>query len=932
MKWYLCLLFFTLLSARSFAQAFGGNPHTLKWKQVNTKEARIIFPQGLDSSARRAANIIHYLNQHTAATAGDAHRKINVVLQNQTTLSNGYVGLAPWRSEFYLTPAFNSFQLGSLPWVDNLAIHEFRHVQQYMNYRKGLSKAAYIVLGEEGQAVVNSAAIPNWFFEGDAVFQETAVSAQGRGRLPYFFNAYRSLWQADKKYSFMKLRNGSLRNFVPDHYALGYLLTGYGREKYGSDFWRKVTDDAARFKGLFYPFQRAIKKYSGISYTSFVDAAIQFYKSQSSSQPAASFITQATHKYVSNYVVPYFSGDDSILVLKKTYRQNPAWYWLTAGGEKKIAARDIAQDDYYAYSNGNIVYTAYEPDIRWAQKDYSIIKMLNVYSGEVKQVTHKSKYFTPDISRDGKKIVAVQYLPDQHTALDILNADGTVLQKIPASDDNAGFSYPRFYDNTHIVVCVRNNVGMMNIAMIHLPDNETNYLLPWSYGVNGFIAVKKDTVYFSAANGYYDNIFAVNVTTKAISKLTDETLGAYQPTINNKGKMLWSSFTADGYQLKEKILQQEDWQPIMQTATVNTPNLFLPGALQQTGRNILDSIPSTPFPVSRYNKATSLFNFHSWRPYYEQPEWSFTVYGENILNTFQSSLYYIYNENESSHRTGFSGTYGALFPWITGGISQTFNRTVRDSARTIHWNEFNVNAGLSIPFNFTKGKWYKYLTLSSTFNAEQVNFTGVYKNSPSSWFNYIESSISWSSQVQKAVQHINPRFAQTLFLRYRTAVNNYTANQFFASASLYLPGIAVNHSLVLTGAFQQRDTAQQYQFSNSFPFARGYNSFDYPRMWKGSANYHFPLFYPDWGFGQIVYFSRIRANVFFDYAQVQSLRTKNIFSLRSTGTEIYFDTKWWNQQPVTFGIRYSYLLDNTLAGMSNANRVEFILPVNLISR
>lgn len=933
MKAYLCLFLLMFISAHLFAQAFGGNPPSLKWHQVNTKEARIIFPRGLDSSAQRAANIMHYLNQHTTATAGNAHRKINVVLQNQTTQSNGYVGLAPWRSEFYLTPTFNSFQLGSLTWVDNLAIHEYRHVQQYMNYRKGLSKAAYIILGEEGQAVANSSAIPNWFFEGDAVFQETAVSSQGRGRLPYFFNAYRSLWQAEENYSYMKLRNGSLRNFVPDHYALGYLLTGYGREKYGTTFWTKVTDDAARFRGLFYPFQQAVKKYSGIPFNQFVYEAMQFYKDQASPQNTASSITHSSNRYVSNYTVPYFSGDDSILVLKETYRTIPAWYWLTGNDEQKIAVKDIGLDDYYAYRNGNIVYTAYEPDTRWAQKDFSVIKILNVYTKQQKQVTHKSKYFTPDISDDGEKIVAVQYLPDQHTALHIIDANnGSVLQKISASGENEGFSFPRFYGNNHIVVCVRNNVGMMNIAMIDLRENSTDYLLPWSYEVKGFISVKQDTVYFSASDGYYDNIFAVDIKTKAASKLTSETLGAYQPTVNNKGKLVWSSFTANGYQLKEKVLQKVDWEPVMQTATVNTPNLFLPNALQQTGGNMLDSIPYNNFPVSKYSQRFSIFNFHSWRPYYEQPEWSFTVYGQNILNTFQSRLYYTYNENENSHKAGFGGTFGGLYPWITGGVSETFNRTIRDSTRIIHLNEFNANAGFSIPFNFTKGKWYKYLTLSSTFNAEQVNFTGVYKNSPSSWFNYIESSLNWSSQVQRAIQQINPRFAQALFLRYRTAVSNYTANQFLGTASIYLPGIGINHSLVITGAFQQRDTANKYYFSNSFPFARGYNSFDYPRMWKGSANYHFPLFYPDWGFGQIVYFLRIRANVFFDYAQLQSLRTKEIYSLRSTGTEIYFDTKWWNQQPVTFGIRYSYLLDNKLAGMSNANRFEFILPVNLISR
>jgi hypothetical protein len=102
-----------------------------------------------------------------------------------------------------MTPLQNSLQLGSLQWNEQLALHEYRHIQQYMNFRKGLSKLAYYVAGEEGQSVANAAAVPDWFFEGDAVFQETLVSEQGRGRLPEFFNGYRSLWEAGKKYSYM---------------------------------------------------------------------------------------------------------------------------------------------------------------------------------------------------------------------------------------------------------------------------------------------------------------------------------------------------------------------------------------------------------------------------------------------------------------------------------------------------------------------------------------------------------------------------------------------------------------------------------------------------------------------------------------------------------------------------------------------------------
>ena len=225
----------------SNAQQFGGNPSSVKWKQINTDTVRIIFPRGLEKKAQRVTAIIHTLQKEQSQTIGDAIRKVNIVLQNQTLLSNGYVALAPYRSEFYTTPPQNAFALGAVDWTDNLSVHEFRHVQQYSNFNKGLSKLATFILGEQGQTLANAMSVPDWFFEGDAVFNETKLTRQGRGQLPLFLAAYQSLSLANRSYSYMKMRNGSLRDYVPDHYALGYLLVAYGRKKYGPDIWRKIT-------------------------------------------------------------------------------------------------------------------------------------------------------------------------------------------------------------------------------------------------------------------------------------------------------------------------------------------------------------------------------------------------------------------------------------------------------------------------------------------------------------------------------------------------------------------------------------------------------------------------------------------------------------------------------------------------------------------
>ncbi len=68
------------ISQGVYAQQFGGNPPSLKWKQVNTPSARIIFPQHLDSTAARISNIISYLNTSTQNTIGTKQKKINIVL------------------------------------------------------------------------------------------------------------------------------------------------------------------------------------------------------------------------------------------------------------------------------------------------------------------------------------------------------------------------------------------------------------------------------------------------------------------------------------------------------------------------------------------------------------------------------------------------------------------------------------------------------------------------------------------------------------------------------------------------------------------------------------------------------------------------------------------------------------------------------------
>src|SRR5687768_3882860 len=122
-------LFFGLLilsSTRLFAQQFGGFPPHTRWKQINTDTARMIFEPATERQAQRISALIHRMAADRPNPMGNRLQKISIVLHKNTTLANGYVGLAPYRSEFYLVPPANIFESGTVPWHEHLALHEYR--------------------------------------------------------------------------------------------------------------------------------------------------------------------------------------------------------------------------------------------------------------------------------------------------------------------------------------------------------------------------------------------------------------------------------------------------------------------------------------------------------------------------------------------------------------------------------------------------------------------------------------------------------------------------------------------------------------------------------------------------------------------------------------------------------------------------------------
>jgi hypothetical protein len=478
---------------------------------------------------------------------------------------------------------------------------------------------------------------------------------------------------------------------------------------------------------------------------------------------------------------------------------------------------------------------------------------------------------------------------------------------------------------------VRNQSGEMALVETDAVSNKENTLLPFSNTTISFVQVHGDSVLFTASQKEGDVLYLLKRSSNELQKLSQLPNGNYQAYYDaNTQQLLFNTFTVDGTRIvkaktsQPKIQEQVKLEPL--------PQLYLSSKTFTSSSDLVRNVQQQPGEVTKYRRGLKLLNIHSWRPVFSDPDYGYTFYSENIMNTLLSEYSYTYNRNEGYHRAAAGLVYGAWFPQLRAGVEQIWNRSFTDNAnRLINYNESNINFGVSIPLNLTSGRTFKFFNASSTLNFERLSFTGIGKTLYRDFdFNYISNVVSFTNQNQRAVQQIFPRMAQSIRLQYRRTIDGANGNQFLGTASLFFPGLANNHHLVLFGSVQSRDTVRGQFFTDNFSFARGYSAVNFPRTFRLSANYHLPLVYPEFGIGNIVYFLRVRANAFYDYTRGKSLRTGRTFPVRSAGTEIYFDTKVWNLFPFSFGIRYSRLLDIDLVDpRRNANQFELVLPMDL---
>ena len=131
---------------------------------------------------------------------------------------------------------------------------------------------------------------------------------------------------------------------------------------------------------------------------------------------------------------------------------------------------------------------------------------------------------------------------------------------------------------------------------------------------------------------------------------------------------------------------------------------------------------------------------------------------------------------------------------------------------------------------------------------------------------------------------------------------------------IYFPGILRNQGIKLQ-YHMHLQKPEKYLLGNHVSFPRGYNNLTALKLSKFSADYVFPLLYPDIKLGSVFYLKRIYASAFGDYMKgIDIYERKNNQTLvsdknlYSAGTELNFEYHLFRFLfPFIQGIRISYV-------------------------
>ncbi|MCM1300287.1 MAG: DUF2268 domain-containing protein [Alistipes senegalensis] len=918
----------------------------MKWSTIRTPDIRVIFPDSAAGAARRSLYYADRIRPDIGYGFARGPMRLPFVLHAQNFEANGVVMYMPKRVELLTVPEAESY---SMTWLKQLTAHEYRHTVQFNNLNRGVFRVLRYLAGQQS-LTVGLLCMPGWAMEGDAVMAETQMSSFGRALQPSFTLGYRAMRRVGTDRAGTRYRRntdkwfcGSYREYIPDHYRLGYQINAYAETRYGENVWNKVARYGARNPYVIATTHVGLKKYYGTTvnrlFRETFDALQRHWDSLPARPNSARPLCELPDDNYTTYCWPLPLDDSTVLAVKEDYDRTSRFVAFDRRtGTEKVVARTGSISSRPIVCGGRVWWSEYRRSTLFEERVGSRLCYMDLADGRPRTLRGiRNALYPTAMSEHG--LAWVEYAAA--TGYSVVRQDGRGRRErmpVPVDKELHGLAWDDTTDALYALVTDDSGMWLGRFE----PDGTLRLLTEGAYITLRDLRARSGSLYFGSIASGYDEVHRFDLATGRQYRLTTSTYGAFDGMPAGGDSLLLTTYDRHGYAL---AVQPADTVAFVAPTRlpeniVNPPRKRWPVVNLDTVRFcVADSTAQTArHPARRYRKALHALNVHSWLPVAFDPfeavdehvvdvNFGATVLSQNLLSNTEAFASYGWNRDEGSLvkaglrydgwgvRLAFGASYGGdrIVYGLAARDSETGDVVRQPRPAAAKYHSFDVSA--SLPLLFHRGYHTRRLTLSAAWNYsngkvadlqaierdEQGNVANLDAVGYRDGLHKLSFGVSYSDQVRMAYRDFLPRFGWQLLAN--CSVN--PANDDFSKlvvgyGHLYLPGFAPHHSLKIAATYQTSlggarfpdgNRPLTYRSSVLIPTGFASSAIESDRYRAVSVDYQLPVWYPDGGICAVLYVKRIRLNLGGQGAAFRTLGPHGMTQRRiwSVGGDLIFD-------------------------------------------
>ncbi len=532
-------------------------PH-YNFRTVSTERVSVHFHDPLEPMAREAASLATLILQRHEQRYGVHVGRVQLVLVDVDDQPNGYASPLPYPlvNVRAVAPEGTDGFGNHEGWLRLVLAHELAHTV-HLEEARGLWGVGRKLLGRAPFLFPNTFAM-SWMIEGLATYEETELTAFGRGRNP------------DSR---MVLRMAALEGRFPKEdqaiYALDAWPGGQATYLFGEAFLRRVSDEAgddtlprlARQHAVQFPpwlDGRTLHKVTGsgldAQWRAFAEAkGEQFAREAEVLRQSSASESRALTARGIRQTAPRFSPDGS----EVAYTSQT----LTRFPEVRLVRVDGSDDRRLALRNGGSG-LAWTPDGRalvlselQVHHTYTVfgdLSLVSVASGSSRRITRGARAYDPDVAPDGRTIVFARKLGDR-SELALVGIDGRDMRTLTDSVAGVEWSGPRWSPSgTSIVASRLLPGGWLDLVLVDPATGAVEQLThDRAKDVEPTWMPDGAAVVFRSDRDGVSNLYALQLADRVVTRVTNVLGGAFQPSVAPDGRSVaYSDYSSLGYDVR----------------------------------------------------------------------------------------------------------------------------------------------------------------------------------------------------------------------------------------------------------------------------------------------------------------------------------------------------------------------------------------------